>query len=154
MDYYLRPATAVDREWLWQTKSRCMRGYIEQTWGVWDEDVQRTSFTDRFELGELNIIVSGGRDVGFIAALNEPTAIQLFNIMVAPEFQNQGVGTAVLLHLQAVARALGVPIRLQVLKVNPARKLYERLGFSVVEAEETPTHYRMIWRPVAAGGGS
>ena len=145
MDYYLRPATAVDREWLWQTKSRCMREYIEQTWGTWDEDAQRASFTDRFELGEINIIVSGGRDVGFIAALNEPTAIQLFNIMIAPEFQNQGVGTAVLQHLQAVARALGVPIRLQVLMVNPARKLYDRLGFTLTE--ETPTHFRMLWRP-------
>jgi GNAT superfamily N-acetyltransferase len=121
MDYYLRPATAVDREWLWQTKSRCMRAYIGQTWGTWDEDAQRTSFNDRFELSEINLIVSGGRDVGFIAALNEPTVIQLFNIMIAPEYQHQGIGTAVLLHLQAVARAPGVPIRLQVLKVNPAR---------------------------------
>lgn len=146
MDYYLRPATAVDREWLWQTKRSCMQAYIEQTWGTWDEDVQRASFTDRFELGEINIIVSGGRDVGFIAALHEPAAIQLFNIMIAPEFQHQGVGTAVLQHLQAVARALGVPIRLQVLKVNPARRLYERLGFTLVE--DTPTHHRMVWRPV------
>src|SRR5689334_1376274 len=122
MEYKLRPATAVDRDWLWQVKSRCMRNYIEQTWGLWDEDAQRASFTDRFELGEINIIVSGGRDVGFIAALNEPDVIQLFNIMIAPEYQNQGIGTAVLMHLQAVARALGVPIKLQVLKVNPARK--------------------------------
>jgi len=146
MQYSLRPATPVDREWLWQCKSQCMRGYIEKTWGLWDEDAQRASFTDRFELSEINIIVSGGHDVGFIAALNEPATIQLFNIMIAPEYQNQGIGTAVLLHLQAVARALGVPIRLQVLKVNNlARQLYERLGFTVFE--DTPTHHRMMWQP-------
>ncbi len=148
MDYKLRPVVPVDRDWLWQTYSNCMRGYIEGTWGPWDGDAQEASFHDRFVSGEVNIIVSGGRDVGYIAALNEPTEIRLFNIMIAPEFQRQGIGTAVLKHLQAVAVALGVPIRLQVLKVNPARQLYERLGFRVFE--ETATHFRMEWQPVAA----
>ena len=36
----------------------------------------------------------------------------------------------------------GLPTRLQVLRVNPARHLYERLGFAVVG--ETPTHYLMV----------
>lgn len=42
-----------------------------------------------------------------------------------------------------------LPVRLRVLKVNPARRLYERLGFKVVE--EADTHYLMeavlpFWR--------
>jgi ribosomal protein S18 acetylase RimI-like enzyme len=39
------------------------------------------------------------------------------------------------------------PIRLFVLKVNPARRLYERLGFQVLE--ETETHYVMRRNPNA-----
>ena len=35
-----------------------------------------------------------------------------------------------------------------VLKVNPARRLYERLGFAIVG--ETETHYLMRWRPADA----
>lgn len=44
------------------------------------------------------------------------------------------------------ARALRVPVRLRVLKVNPrARAFYERLGF--VCAGETETHDLMEWTP-------
>jgi hypothetical protein len=34
-----------------------------------------------------------------------------------------------------------LPVKLRVLKVNPARRLYERLGF--IHKGETPTHYLM-----------
>ncbi len=43
--------------------------------------------------------------------------------------------------LLASADSRGVPVRLRVLKVNPARRLWERLGFRV--ARETETHYEM-----------
>ena len=145
MDYVLRPATAVDREWMWQTKRACLRPYVEQTWGVWDEDAQRANFDDSFEPSEVHIIRVGDRDAGFISARNDPFEIRLFNIMIAPEFQNQGLGTAVLEQLQEVAHRLAVPVRLRVLRVNPARRLYERLGFRIIE--DTPTHHRMEWLP-------
>jgi hypothetical protein len=34
-------------------------------------------------------------------------------------------------------------VTLQVLKVNPARRLYERLGFCETGADDT--HYQMAW---------
>lgn len=43
--------------------------------------------------------------------------------------------------LAAEARAAGLPLRLQVLKVNPAMRLYARLGLRIVG--ETATHLRM-----------
>ena len=146
MAHTLRPATAADRDWLWQTKTRCLRGYVEQTYGAWDEDIQRARFDATFDATEMQIISVAGREAGFLAAKHEPAEIQLFNLMIAPEFQNGGLGTAVLRELLAGARARRVPVRLQVMKVNPARGLYERLGFTVTE--ETPTHFRMRWQPV------
>ena len=145
MEFARRPATAADRDWLCETKFRCLRRYIEQTYGRWDDDIQRARFDASFEAGDIQIITVGGRDAGFTALRHEPKDIQLFNIMIAPEFQNRGLGTAVLRDVQAAARARRVPVRLQVMKVNPARRLYERLGFVV--SEETPTHFRMVWEP-------
>ena len=146
MEFARRPATAADCDWLWETKTRCLRRYIEQTYGRWDEDIQRARFDASFEADEIQIITVGGNDAGFTALRREPKDIQLFNIMIAPEFQNRGLGTAVLHDLLAGAQARRVPVRLQVMKVNPARRLYERLGFVV--SEETPTHFRMVWEPV------
>lgn len=145
MDYSLRQATAADRDWLVQTKSRCLRDYVKQTYGAWDEEVQRSRFDATFEAGEIQIIAVDGRDAGFIAKRDAGDEIQLSNLMVAPEFQNRGIGAAVLRDLLAGAQMRRLPVRLQVMKVNPARRLYERLGFAVTE--ETATHFRMMWNP-------
>ena len=147
MEYVSRPAVAADRDWLWATKIRCLRGYIEETYGAWDEDTQSARFDATFLPEEMKIVSVDGRDAAFTAVRNEPDAIHLLNLMVAPEFQNRGLGAAILRDLIAEAQARGLPVKLQVMKVNPARRLYERVGFSVVPAEEIPTHYRMVWRP-------
>jgi ribosomal protein S18 acetylase RimI-like enzyme len=147
MEFGLRRAVDSDREWLWETKTRCLRIYIEQTYGSWD-DTQRARFDATFIPEEVHIVSVDGRDAGFIAARQDPEVIQLFNLMIAPEFQNRGLGTAVLRNLLTLAQKRRMPVRLQVLKVNPARHLYERMGFTFIPEEEIPTHFRMIWRPV------
>ena len=67
--------------------------------------------------------------------------VRLPAIAISPEMQGQGLGAGLLRDLFATAAGHGLPIRLQVLRFNPARHLYERLGFAVVG--ETPTHYLM-----------
>jgi len=42
-------------------------------------------------------------------------------------------------------RAAGKPVALRVLKPNPARRLYERLGFEIIC--ETPERCFMRWQP-------
>ncbi len=60
-------------------------------------------------------------------------------IVIAPAFQNRGIGTQ-LMH-DVIAR--GKPVQLGVLFENHrARALYERLGF--LEIGRTDTHYQMI----------
>ena len=61
----------------------------------------------------------------------------------------QGVYYLMALHIEE-ADERGVPIRLQVLKVNPASDLYERLGFRKIEVTET--HIRMERAPGARSG--
>jgi len=55
----------------------------------------------------------------------------------------RGVGTSVVRDVMHQASRLGLPLRLQVLKANRARRLYERLGFR--EVAETPTHFQMMF---------
>jgi ribosomal protein S18 acetylase RimI-like enzyme len=58
-----------------------------------------------------------------------------------PDWQNRGLGTTIIQDVIDRLRAPGIPVRLQVLKVNPARRLYERLGFEIYD--ESDTHYLM-----------
>jgi ribosomal protein S18 acetylase RimI-like enzyme len=54
-------------------------------------------------------------------------------------FSVRGVGSAVLRRVIQQADNGGAPIRLHVLKTNPAKRLYDRFDFDVVG--ETTTHY-------------
>ncbi|MCF7689783.1 MAG: GNAT family N-acetyltransferase [Cephaloticoccus sp.] len=140
-----RPATDHDREWVWATKQQCLGSYVRQTFGEWDEAAQTARFHANFDASEIQIIRLDGKDVGYVAVDYGESEIRLFNIMVLPTHQNQRLGTNVMLSLLAAAREKQIPLSLQVLKVNPARTLYERLGFAVMG--ETPTHYQMRWSP-------
>jgi len=61
-------------------------------------------------------------------------------VAVLPEYRGQGVGTALLRALISRASALGHPaVSLSVDQRNPALRLYERPGFSVVSARESTT---------------
>jgi len=49
-----------------------------------------------------------------------------------PAHRNQGTGSALLNDILAEATAVTQPVRLHVERFNPARRLYERLGFTVI----------------------
>ena len=70
-----------------------------------------------------------------------PDEVRLDRVFLLPECQNRGIGTRLVRDVLAEARAAGLPVRLRVFRVNPARRLYERLGF--VATGETDTHALM-----------
>jgi ribosomal protein S18 acetylase RimI-like enzyme len=145
MPHSLRPVSDADYLWLWSLKRATMKAYVEQTWGRWDDTDQAERFRQNFQPGHVQIIIIDGHDAGLLHVERTPAEIFLVNIQVSPEFQNLGLGTEVMHALLGEARRERLPLRLQVLKVNPARRLYERIGFAV--AGETPTHYQMRWTP-------
>ena len=141
----LRPATSGDAEFLFQLLKATMREYVEQSWG-WDEEWQRAYFQMRYDPSENQIIVLDGRDIGVIAAERREDTIHLSTIYIRPEYQDQGIGTQLLKDLLAEASREGLPVTLRVLRVNPAKRLYERLGFVVIR--ETETRYYMKAMPI------
>ncbi|MCW5550371.1 MAG: GNAT family N-acetyltransferase [Opitutaceae bacterium] len=145
MPHSLRTISDADYLWLWSLKRETMRTYVEQTWGKWDDDWQAERFRQNFRPDHVQVIVLDGHDAGLLHVVRSPEEIRLVNIQISPEFQNRGLGTEVMHRLLAEARREKLPLRLQVLKVNPARRLYERIGFTV--AGETETHYQMRWTP-------
>jgi tryptophanase len=113
-----------------------MRPYIEATWG-WQEAWQREYFAGKFEPRNRQIICVAGQDAGVVVVEKRAQELYLALIELLPQFQGQGVGTAVVRRLIDQAQDFALPLALHVLKSNgPARKLYERLGFQIVAEEE------------------
>ena len=79
------------------------------------------------------IVLSGGEPVGLLKVRRDGLTWELVQIQLSPSLHGKGVGTALLRALVAEARAAGASLRLSVHRANPARRLYERLGFVVVE---------------------
>ena len=148
-DLTLRPATRDDFELVYEVKRAAFKNYVDQVWG-WNEDEQRAFHARRFAAQELRVINIHGIDAGYIAVDRTPESIDVHQLYVLPEHQSRGIGRECMLRVMADARDLGVPVHLQVLKVNSrARAFYERLGFG--RSGETDTHVLMRWQ--AGPGG-
>jgi GNAT superfamily N-acetyltransferase len=117
-----------------------MKDYVAATWG-WDDQFQARMFHQNFDPTTEQVVVAAGQDVGVLSVERRDTEIFLSHIEILPEFQGRGLGAAIINDILAEARGKGLPVSLRVLKVNPARRLYERLGFAVTG--ETPTHSMM-----------
>jgi len=139
--YTLRPATPADAAFLYDLHVAAMRDVIEATWG-WDGAWQRRHFDEQFSPERIQLIVVAGEPVGMLEVEDRPDDTFVANIKLLPKMQGHGLGSAVMRDVLARAAGRGVPVRLQVLRVNAgARHLYERLGFVVTG--EAPPHIRM-----------
>lgn len=80
------------------------------------------------------IIHSEVQIVGMIKYKELADNIQIMQLQIFPAFQNQGIGRAVL--MQIMQNRPGKCIKLTVLKDNPAKHLYQRLGFTITGEDE------------------
>lgn len=87
----------------------------------------------------------GGRPVGRLALAPMADELRVMDIALVPELRGQGRGTALLQAVMAVAAQAGTAVRLHVEQFNPARRLYARLGFGLVE--DKGVHLLLEWRP-------
>ena len=140
----LRPATSDDAKFVYRLLRATMRDYVDQTWG-WDEEWQHAYFHMRFDPAKNQIVVLDDQDVGVISVERREDVAHLGRLYILPAYQGQGIGTQLLTDLMTGAFREGLPVTLRVLKVNPAKRLYERLGFVVIE--EAEAHYIMKAMP-------
>jgi ribosomal protein S18 acetylase RimI-like enzyme len=141
----LRPSADTDRAFLFALHRASLSEYVSATYGPWDDQRQRELFDAKFSPARYQIITRAGADVGCLRVEDATDHVALSLIELLPAHQRQGIGTAVVQFVIAGAHARSLPVRLHVFKVNPARRLYERLGFT--EIAQTPTHYVMQLPP-------
>jgi ribosomal protein S18 acetylase RimI-like enzyme len=112
-----------------------MRRYVVQTWGAWHPEEQATLHDGTFDPAVHQVVSVAGQAVGILAVVVHNTHVQLEKLYLLPPWQNQGLGSALLLGVLAQAAQLNKPVWLRVLKANEsAKRFYERHGFRVMES--------------------
>ena len=105
---------------------------------------QRQYYLDNFPQASWQIIEGDSRPIGRLITRREPEMVVLMDIALLPAYRNRGIGTPLIRDLIDEAARTGRPLRLHVEAFNPARRLYERLGFKKIG--EYGLYSEMEWR--------
>ncbi|MCQ8117843.1 GNAT family N-acetyltransferase [Methylomonas rosea] len=140
--FSLIDASEHDQDFIFEIFKLSMRDYIEWAWG-WDEEFQRTGFWATLPVKNFKLICISGEHAGAIYVEESEQSHWIRTIFLRPEFQRLGVGSALLTQEAFRARRLNKKLILNVIKINPAKRLYDRIGFKVVD-EDSKT-YHMQW---------
>lgn len=92
------------------------------------------------------VLERGGAPVGRLYLDANPGTIRIVDISLLPEARGRGLGGAVLRDLADLARASGRGLALSVFRGNPARRLYDRLGFRAVPGLDS-AYQEMLLEP-------
>lgn len=109
--------------------------------------MQQRTYDAKYPEAEHKIILCDGTDAGAVKFNSTPEDIHLVDLILLPEYRNQGAGSTLLKQFQREAEHTGRTISLRVVKTNPAIRLYKRVGFSVLDEEAA--YLFMKW---SAGG--
>ncbi|MFH8494664.1 GNAT family N-acetyltransferase [Streptomyces coeruleorubidus] len=133
MTWALRPAEPADVEPIAELRAVVMRPDLERL-GRFDEHRVRQRFRDAFCPQHTSVIETDGMFAGSIALRPsgaDENSHWLEHFYLSPELQGRGLGSAVLRAVLTRTDADGELVRLNVLQGSPARRLYERHGFTV-----------------------
>lgn len=137
----LRDAKAADGPFVLWLEEVSMKEHATALWGEW----RPSSTLAALDLSEHQIIEYRGVNVGCVALNWSHDCLFVARLFLGPDSRNRGIGAHVLRFVVQQAIERGIPVRLSVLRTNPAINFYLREGFSV--EEETTERRELIKQP-------
>lgn len=152
----LRPVEAAD-EWMLRAlfaeslraqlrTSGLTPGEIELLIEMRFRDGAEQARSGDFELQQ-SIVLIDGVEVGYLVLDRRPGETRIVDIALLAAFRGRGFGSSLLRSLQREAAAAGRLMGLRVARNHDAQRLYGRLGFREVAADEL--HVEMAWEAKA-----
>lgn len=140
MQLALRPAVRQDFEY-------CKRLYFaEMNWIIeelhLDRIAQAASFQQQWLPTEVRIITLDGSDAGWLQSTRRDDGLFVAQLIVDGPFQRRGIGTVVMNRVIAEAARANLAVLLEVVKINPVLRLYERLGFHITGEDDRKFHMK------------
>jgi ribosomal protein S18 acetylase RimI-like enzyme len=125
-------------DWTPEQKAAFVSHQFHAQHQYWQENYTDTSW---------DLILGDGEPIGRLYVARWPDDIRIVDIALMPEHRRGGVGTGLLREILAEGDATGRKVSIHVEMYNPARRLYERLGFT--QAGERGVYLLMERYPAA-----
>ena len=137
MDYTFRKAEESDFDYLLQLRRLTMDDYLLQN-GLDISDKEHT-FRIKYNFDDAKIILVDGVEAGLFKASYTAQNSQwyIYQIQIHPDYQGLGIGRKLIINLCEQALKDNASVGLSVLKSNPAKRLYDRLGFTVIDSNSS-----------------
>ncbi len=131
-------ATEQNIHYLLELRKLTMVEHLEQSGFFLSESEHLARLLDKFECSYLvqhNSLIIGAVKLNELA-----DSVEIMQIQIHPQFQNGGFGKKVI--EQIISGAEEKEVKLSVLKDNPALRLYQRLGFEIVDTDAYEHHLK------------
>ena len=99
-------------------------------------NAQQQWYQTAYAAAEHQIVELAGQPIGRIILLRQEGGWHLVDISLLSEHRSHGIGCNLMRSLIQECAAAGAILKLQVLKVNPAVRLYQRLGFTITGEDQ------------------
>ncbi len=150
-----RPIEPTDLEFLYQVYASTRQEELAPV--PWTEEekesflrmqfnAQHQHYQDNYGAAQFCILERSGSRIGRLYVDRRDDEIRLIDIALLPEYRKSGIGRALIEEILAEAATAAKPVRIHVEQMNPALRLYKRLGFRHIE--ENGVYYLMEWSPV------
>ena len=96
-------------------------------------EAQDAWYREAYAGASFEVILVEGEPAGRLYLHRGRSEIRIVDIALLPEHRGGGVGTLLLRDLLAEADEAGKSVTIHVERLNPALRLYERLGFALAE---------------------
>lgn len=113
----------------------------------WQSARQEQHYALHYPHAERLVIEQAGQDepIGRLYVDTTRAEVRLMEVTLLPPYRSRGIGTRLMDELLRYADSLGREASLHVEPFNPAKRMYERMGFAV---RETRGIYEFMVRPV------
>jgi ribosomal protein S18 acetylase RimI-like enzyme len=110
---------------------------------------QHAHYQQHYPEADWLMTMRGEENIGRLYLGRLPSQHRIIDIAFLPEYRGRGLGEALLRDLLDEAAAAGKPVSIHVEKLNPAMRLYRRLGF--VTEEDKGIYDLMRWTAPPSG---
>lgn len=135
-------ASLTDVPFLLALRKQTMTEHLTNAGFILNDNYHLERITESF--ADSLIIMLKDRQIGLIKLSKQIDKLHIRQLQILPNYQNKGIGGRVMQAVINKAKVLNLPITLNVLLNNPAKKFYLQHGFKVIAENDIEFQMRLL----------